>query len=321
MWSALGAVYVIWGSTYLAIRVAVRTLPPLLMASARYLIAGAILYAWAIGRGDREGDRPGIREWRGAAIVGGLLLLGGNGGVVVAERRIPSSLAALLIATVPLWMVVIGRVILRERVSWLEGLGMALGLAGLILLVGLPGGGVDTVGAGIVLVAALCWAAGSMYSKRARLPARPSVATAMEMLAGGALLGLVGVAGGEIGDVHPAKVSLGSAVALVYLIVFGSLVAYNAYVWLLRVARTSLVSTYAFVNPVVAVVLGWAILSERITVRTVLAGGVIVVAVALIITARARSIPKEGSEQVPEDCTPTPTDAPAAPVRAPNRPG
>lgn len=309
IWAALGTVCAVWGSTYLAIRVAIRTLPPLLMASVRFLLAGGVLYAWSIRRGDRDGDRPGAPEWRAATIVGGALLLGGNGGVVWAEQRIPSGITALLVATVPLWMVLIAGLAFRERVNRLELSGIALGFGGLVVLAGPSGSGrLDLAGVLVLMLAALSWAAGSLYSRRARLPTRPLLATAMEMLAGGALLGVAGIARGELGDVHVSRVSGASVLALAYLIGFGSLVAFSAYVWLLRVARTSVVSTYAYVNPVVAVLLGWAILGEPVTARTLLAGGVIMVAVLLIVTGRAAAVATAEPVGSPADC-PAPPDA------------
>jgi drug/metabolite transporter (DMT)-like permease len=287
IWLALGAVYLIWGSTYVAIREAVLTLPPLLMASVRFLVAGGLLYAWAIRRGDRRADGPGLVQWRAAFIAGTLLLLVGNGGVVLAERTVPSGIAALVIATIPLWMALIDRVFFGQRLAPLAIAGLVLGFGGLGLLVGGSGSGrLDPGGMLTLLAAAIGWSIGSMYSRRARLPARPLVATAMQMLAGGMVLAIAGAVHGEFGNIHPERFSTASLLGLAYLIVFGSWVAFSAYVWLLRVAPVSLVSTYAYVNPVVAVVLGWAILSERITPRTVIAGAVIVVAVALMLSAR-----------------------------------
>lgn len=294
IWAALGAVYVVWGSTYLAIRVAVETLPPLLMASVRFLIAGGALYLWAIRRGERTGDRPTPRQWRAAAVIGTALLLGGNGGVVLAEQRVPSGIAALLVATVPLWMVLLARIGLKERVSWQETLGLAIGFGGLALLVQPSnGGGFDLVGVGLLMFASLSWAAGSLYARKAPMPARSLVATAMQMLAGGVALGLAGLLRGEAAQVDVGRASMESLLGVGYLIVFGSLVGFSAYAWLLRVARTSLVSTYAYVNPIVAVLLGWAVLGEPVTVRTLVAGAIIVVAVALIVTARAAR-PQDG---------------------------
>ena len=287
VWLALTAVYVIWGSTYLAIREAIRTIPPFMMASVRFLFAGGLLYLWAVRRGDRATDRPGRSQWVAATMVGGLLLLGGNGGVVWAEQHVPTSIVALLIAMTPLWMALIERFVYGQRLGRQAVAGLVLGFLGAALLVGGPGSRqFDPAGVVVVVFASVAWAVGSLYSRRAPLPSRPLVGTGMEMLAGGALFGLAGVVAGEAGRIHPTQFSTGSMAALAYLIVFGSWIAFSAYLWLLRVAPISLVSTYAYVNPVIAVLLGWAFLSEPITGRTLLAGVVIVVAVALIITAR-----------------------------------
>jgi drug/metabolite transporter (DMT)-like permease len=298
VWGALGLVYVIWGSTYLAIREAVLTMPPFLLAAVRFLVAGSVLYAWSIRRGDRTGDRPGVRQWRAATIAGGLLLLGGNGAVVWAEQHIPTGVTALIIATVPLWMVLLGRLGLGERITARESIGVLVGFGGLVLLVGLRDVGgrpLDLAGAGVAMGGAVCWATGSLYSRRAPLPKRPHVSTALQMLGGGALLMIVAAATGEFGDLQLERISAASWAGLAYLIVIGSWVAFNAYVWLLQNARISLVATYAYVNPVVAVFLGWAILDERITWIAAVAGAVIVVAVALIVSSKA---PK--ATEVPE---------------------
>jgi drug/metabolite transporter (DMT)-like permease len=287
IWLALGSVYVIWGSTYLAIREAVLTLPPLLMASVRFLVAGTLLYVWSIRRGDREADKPGWRQWRAASIVGVLLLLVGNGGVVLAERTVPTGIAALVIATIPLWMAAIDRVFFGQRLAPQAIAGLLLGFSGLGLLVGGTGSGkLDVAGMLILLCAAVGWSIGSMYSRGAPLPSRPLVATAMEMLAGGVALAAAGAIHGEFAHIHPERFSTASLLGLAYLIVFGSWVAFSAYVWLLRAAPISLVTTYAYVNPVVAVFLGWVFLSERVTPRTLLAGAVILAAVALMLSAR-----------------------------------
>ena len=294
IWAALAAIYIIWGSTYLAIRVAIETLPPLLMASVRFLVAGGLLYVWTMLRGARSEGRPTASQWRASAIIGTALLLGGNGGVVLAEQTVPSGIAALLVATVPLWMVLLARVALGERVTWRESLGIAIGFGGIVLLVDpFTGGGFDPVGIGLLLVADLSWAAGSLYARRAPMPSRSLVGTAMQMLTGGVALGIAGIVAGELADVQLRSISLASTLGFVYLIVFGSLVAFTAYAWLIRVARTSLVATYAYVNPVVAILLGWAILSEPLGWRTLVAGGVIVVGVALIVTAEAGRKRKE----------------------------
>src|SRR5919204_2154560 len=213
VWGALLIVYVIWGSTYLAIREAVLTMPPFLFAGVRFLVAGAILYAWAARRGDRAGDRPGLTEWRAAAIAGGLLLLGGNGGVVWAEQHIPTGVTALVIATVPVWMVVIGRLGFKDHITALEIVGVLVGFGGLVLLVGVRntgGGGLSVAGLAVAMGAAVCWATGSLYSRGAPLPKRPHVSTAIQMLAGGLLLLVVAAATGEFGDVDLSHVSTAS---------------------------------------------------------------------------------------------------------------
>jgi drug/metabolite transporter (DMT)-like permease len=287
VWAALGIVYLVWGSTYLAIRVAIQTLPPFLMAATRFLVAGAVLFALSAPRGDRSGDRLGPAQWRATAIIGAALLLGGNGGVVWAEQRIPSGVAALLIATLALWMALLDRLIFGRRLPRRAVVGLGLGLGGLVLLVGrIDQGGVDPVGAAVCALASLSWAAGSLYARTAPLPHRPLVATSMEMLAGGALLAIAGIGAGELRTAHLAAFSTASLVALGYLIVFGSLIAFTSYVWLLRHAPTSLVATYAYVNPVVAVVLGWVLLGEPVTPRMAVAGTIILCAVALIAGAR-----------------------------------
>jgi len=286
IWAAMWAVYIIWGTTYLAIRVVNETLPPLLSASVRFLIAGALLYAWTIRRGDREGDRPTRTQWRSAAIVGTLLLLGGNGGVVWAEKTIPSGIAALLVALVPLWMALLDRLFFGGHLRARAVVGLVAGFGGAALLLGSEASGdVDLVGMLFVVGASLSWAIGSLWSRTAPLPKRPFVGVGMEMLAGGVALGVAGILAGELGQIDVSEFSRASLLGLLYLIVFGSWIGFTAYLWLLRVARTSLVSTYAYVNPVVAVFLGWLILDEQVGVRTLVAGGVIVASVALIISA------------------------------------
>ncbi|MGH2785398.1 MAG: EamA family transporter [Actinomycetota bacterium] len=299
VWAALTVIYIVWGSTYLAIRVAIETIPPLISASLRFLIAGGILYAFSIRRGDRA-DRPTVAEWRSTAIIGGLLFLGGNGGVVWAEQRIPSGVAALLVATVPLWMALIGFVALRERLPRIAVAGLLVGFAGTALLIRPSGdGSVDTLGALVVVGASLAWAVGSLYSRRARLPKRPLVSASMQMICGGVALGIAGVAGGELSRFEPASFSRASVLAFFYLIFVGAIAAFSCYAWLLRVAPTSLVSTYAYVNPVVAVALGWAILDERVEPLTFVAGAIIVAAVAMIVTGRRIEEPGEVAAGVP----------------------
>ena len=281
-WAALATVYVVWGSTYLAIMVAIRTLPPFIMSSARYLIAGAVLYAFAARRG---APRPELRHWRSAVVAGAALLLVGNGGVAWSEQRIDSGVAALLIATVPLWIALFDRVFGGRRLSHGRVVGLAVGLGGVAALVGPVGGaGIDAVGALAALVAAVGWASGSLYARGAAVPGDLLLGSAMQMLAAGTLLALAGAASGEATQVHtPSLASLG---ALAYLVVVGSIVTYSAYLWLMRSAPTSIVSTYAFVNPAVAVALGAVFLGEPLTLRMLAASAAIVVSVGLIVTAR-----------------------------------
>ncbi len=288
--TAFAAIYLIWGSTYLAIRFAVETFPPFLMAGMRFLVAGAILYPWARLRG---APQPARSHWLAAAIVGGLLLLGGNGGVVWAAQRVPSGLTALLIGTVPLWMALLDW-LRRDGAKPSNGVivGLLLGLFGIVLLVepGKISGArqVDLAGAAVLILASLSWASGSLYSRRAQLPASPLLATGMEMLAGGALLLIVSLLAGEWARFDANALSLRSWLSLGYLIVFGALVGFTAYIWLLRVSTPAHVSTYAYVNPVVAIFLGWAFAGEPLTARTLLAAAVIVAAVVIITTYRTR---------------------------------
>ncbi len=288
--AAFAAVYLIWGATYLFIRFAIETLPPFLMAGARFLVAGGVLYCVATLGG---APRPTWAQWGAAALVGGLLLLGGNGAVVWAEQSVPSGLAALLVAMAPLWMAVLDWV--RPggvRPSNGVALGLGLGFAGVILLVGpdelIGGGRVDPIGAGVLMLGSLSWAAGSIYSRHGQRPASPLLGSGMQMLAGGALLLLVGSATGEWVGFDYRAVSLRSLASLGFLIAFGSLVGFTAYIWLLRVTTVARASTYAYVNPAVAVFLGWALAGEALTLRTLLAAGVIVAAVVVITTHQAR---------------------------------
>jgi drug/metabolite transporter (DMT)-like permease len=279
--AAFLAVYVFWGMTYLAMRVAVEDIPPYLMAGSRFVLAGLVLYAWA----RRSGDAPPTRvNWQAAAMVGLFLVLGGNASVAWAEQRVTSGLAALLIGVEPLWMV---------SMEWLRGgsrpslqvvVGLLVGAAGVGLLV-LPQGGGDTVdllGAAMVILAAASWAWGSVISKSSRLPASPFLSTSMEMIAGGLACLIVAALAGEFQDFSPRKVSAQAALAWGFLVVFGSLVTFTAYLWLLRVTSIAKVGTYAYVNPVVAVFLGWAILGEPVTMRTLLAAAIILLGVAMV---------------------------------------
>jgi len=285
---AFAAVYIIWGSTYLGIRYAIETLPPFLMAGARFSLAGAIMFAWSKFRGDAGGwSWP---HWRRAFLIGALLLLCGNGGVTWAEKYIASGLAALLVATEPLWVVVLNWSITRERPNSKVLLGVLIGLAGVALLVGgslNDGRGVSAMsllGVGAVLLAGVAWAGGSVYANRRPLKATTSLASGMQMIAGGSLLLLLGLIAGDFKRLNLAAASWVSLGAFAYLVVFGALVAFTAYGWLLRNVSTARAATYAYVNPAVAVFLGWLFASEPLTLRMLAAAAVIVGSVALITT-------------------------------------
>jgi drug/metabolite transporter (DMT)-like permease len=282
---AFGLVYVIWGSTYLAIRFGIETIPPFLMAGTRFLIAGAILYAWARATG---APRPRRVEWRAAALTGALMLLVGNGTVTWSEQRIPSGIAALIVACVPLWMTVLD----WKRPTARTVAGLGLGILGIAFLVGperVAGGErVDLVAVLALLGSSFSWAFGSIHTRKVPLPESKYLATAMQMLCGGAFLVVVGLVAGEGPRLDVSAISGKSLVSLVYLIVFGSIVAYTAYTYLLRVTTPSRVATYAYVNPVVAILLGAAFAGEPLTGRTLVAGIVIVGAVAMILSPAPR---------------------------------
>jgi drug/metabolite transporter (DMT)-like permease len=278
VWLCLGIVYVVWGSTYLAISIVDETMPPLLTSGVRFMLAGAIV--WAVLRVRRGREHMGVTREQlvSCVIIGALLVAGGNGLVMVGELHVPSGVAALIIASVPLWVVVY-RWIGGERVAGATLAGVALGFAGVSLLL-LPGGtGGDTrfLSLMFLVLAAPCWALGSYLSKRRVLPANPFLSTALQMMLGGVVSVLAGMATGELGGLDVAEFSGRSLVGFAYLIAIGSLVAFTAYVWLLQHAPISKVATYAYVNPVIAIFLGWAILSEQVT-ATIVAGAAIVVA-------------------------------------------
>jgi drug/metabolite transporter (DMT)-like permease len=290
VWAALGALYLIWGGTYLGMEIAMETIPPFLMASLRFLIAGAILFAIF-----RPRERPTLRHWVSAAIVGAFLLVGGNAMVAVAQQRIDTGVAALIVATFPLWIATFDFAANGRRLRPIAVVGVVVGFAGIALLIR-PGGDIDLLGALICLFAPISWTVGSLYARGARLPGNLLLGSGMEMLAGGAILAVVGFASGERIDV--ADVSGRSWLALGALVLFGSIVAYSCYVWLLTVAPTELVSTYAYVNPVIAVLLGAVFLSEAVTLWVLLAGAAIVASVALIVRAQTAPIrPLEAQEE------------------------
>ena len=279
---AFFAVYVCWGMTYLAMRIAVVDIPPHLMSGSRFLVAGLMLYAWTRMRGERP---PTWRQWRAATVIGAFLLLGGNASVAWAEQRVPSGLAAVLIAVAPIWMV---------GLEWARGgsrpekhvmVGLLLGLVGVGLLVSgrsIPGARVDPLGAAILILASASWAWGSVLSKSAPLPQSPFLATSMEMIAGGVLLLLTAALAGQFNSFNLTQVSADAALSWAYLVIFGSLVGFTAYIWLLGVTSIAKAGTYAYVNPIVAVLLGWAILDETVTSRMLVAAAIILVGVALV---------------------------------------
>jgi drug/metabolite transporter (DMT)-like permease len=276
------AIYLIWGSTYLGIRYAVETIPPLLMMGIRHSVAGACVYGWARLRGT---PAPQRRQWLFAAIAGGLLFLGSHGTLAWAEQRVPSGLAALLCATLPLWTVLLAAVDGTQRRLGFRALaGILLGFGGVALLIGpsawqrqLP-----WLPAAVVPFGTLLWVAGTSYTRRASLPSSKVLSAAMQMISGGALLLIAAWLTGEAHHLQPAAITLRSIVALAFLIVFGSIIAFTVYTWLVTVSSPSMVSTYAYVNPVVAVLIGWALADEPIGWRTIAAAAIILAGVALV---------------------------------------
>lgn len=289
-WTALGLVYVVWGSTYLAIRIADESMPPFLTASVRFLAAGLLLAGVIAWRSGRSALRITRRQLGSVVVVGVLLLVGGNGLVVLAETAIPSGLAALLVASVPLWVVVL-RTGFGDRPRAATLVGVLLGFVGLVVLT-VPGiaGNVKLSGVVAVIAASVLWSTGSFASSRLPMPVNPFVASAYEMLAGGIGDLLLGLGRGEQHRTHLAAISTGSWLALLYLVFFGSIVAFTAYAWLLQNAPLSLVATYAYVNPVVAVALGWLILAEPVSWPIAVGGAIVVAGVGVVVsTERDRS--------------------------------
>jgi drug/metabolite transporter (DMT)-like permease len=297
-WAALAVVYVVWGSTYLAIRVGVRDVPPGILAGLRFLIAGLLLYPIAVRSGSaqmRADDRPSRASWAASATVGVLLLVIGNGGVSVAERTVASGLTAVLVATVPLWMVVFGVLIQRNRVTPLAGVGLLVGLLGVVVLAG--GGPLRGEGLGmtIALVASASWGLGSVLGHRLPLPRRVLLGAAMQMVVAGVLLLVIGAANGEFGRVHWGDVQATAWLSLAWLIFGGSILAFTAYGYILTRMPIATVSTYAYVNPVVAVALGAVFLDESFTLRAAIGTALVVGSVAL--TLRRSSPSAEAPDQ------------------------
>lgn len=286
---AFAAIYIIWGSTYLAIRFAIETIPPFLMLGVRFFSAGILMYAWLRWRG---APRPRAREWAAAAVLGGLLLAGGTGAVAWSVQWIPSGLAALLVAMVPMWMALLDW--LRpggRRLGAPAAAGLLLGLTGVVLLIGpvdLSGGDRSLLlAAGVLALGSLSWSIGSVYSQKLPLPRSPFMAAALQMTTGGLLLAMAGTSFGEWARFDPAAFSVRSTLAVAYLVIFGSLIAFAAYVWLLKYSTPARVGSYAYVNPVVAVFLGWALAAEPISARTIVAAAIIIMSVVLIISFRS----------------------------------
>ena len=292
--AAFAAVYIFWGSTYLAIKYAIETLPPFLMAGARFVFAGSILLIWA--RFSKDYEKPKAAHWKTSFIVGTLLLLGGNGGVVFAEHHISSSLAALLVATEPFWIVLLSWLWLKGgRPNMKAILGIAIGFFGVWLLINgqtaqnasANSGSMQLFGTLAVIAAAFLWATGSIYGLRAPVPKSSLQTAGMQMFSGGLVLLLVSLILGEWSKFNIAEVSANSWFGLVYLIVFGSLISFTAYSWLLKNAQPAMVSTYAYVNPVIAVFLGWIIAGESLSSQMLVGAGIIVGSVALITSNNA----------------------------------
>ena len=307
IWLGLLTIYFVWGSTYIGIRLADESIPPFLMAGARFLVAGLAVLTWetiAVTRIRRdrsvpEADRPGLptsRQLRDSAIVGGALLLGGMGLVALGEKTVPAGIAAFQIALLPVWIAVLGWAFFGERLPRVVIVGIVVGLVGVAILVGPFGsaGGLafDPFGLFVLLCSPICWASGSLFaSHRAVLPQRPLTATGIQMAFGGTFLIIAALLTGELQGFDIAAVTGRSLLGLAYLTTVGSLIGFTTYIWLLRVAPLPKVATYAYVNPIVAFVLAGLLLGETIEPRTALAGAVIVVGVALIVTARGRPRP------------------------------
>lgn len=288
VWFALGTVYLVWGSTFIALAIVIRDLPPFLSMSLRHLVAGSVLLLFALPRGDRAGDRIGRRQIGAAFVFGGLLFVTGHGLLAWSQQTVPAGVAALLVGTIPIWMALFDRVAFGRRLALGAYVGIAVGFVGLAFLFDPFGAGsVDRIGALVIVVSAMCWAIGSLYSRGAPLPQRPLVSAGLASLCGGVLLAIYAVVSGEIRE---AVWTTNAVLGLGYLIVVGSFVGFTAYVWLLRSAPLSLVSTYAYVNPIVAVALGWLILGEEVTTQMVVAGAAVLVSVAVIVRSGGASL-------------------------------
>ena len=310
VWAALWTVYIVWGSTYLAIRITVETLPPLVTGGVRFIVAGLVMAAFLRLKRGPGGFRLTPKELAAAAFIGTALIVGGNGLVMIAEQYVPSGVASLLIATVPLW-VILFRKLTGDRVPLGTLIGVVIGFAGVAILV-LPSGEGATeapIGGMLMLIlAAFFWAIGTFSSRRVSLPSDPFTSTAAQMATGGVVSLALGLARGEAAGLDISTFSARSMWAVVYLIVVGSLFAFTAYVWLLQHAPVSKVATYAYVNPVIAVFLGWLVLAEELTPTVIVGAAVIVSSVAFIVRKEASTPPPERDEIAP---APVPAEAQA----------
>jgi drug/metabolite transporter (DMT)-like permease len=305
---AFAALYLVWGSTYLGIRFAIESIPPFLMAGARFLLAGMIMFAIAWSQG---ACKSSWANWRVSLIVGACLLLAGNGGVTISEQYIDTGLAALIVAIVPIYIVILGWATgIMPRPVPITWLGLVGGFAGVGVLLGpalrfpSSGGRHPAIGMFILLVSSFIWSAGSLYSRTAKHAASPFLTAAQQMLCGGLLLLLAGILTGEVRHFHPSSVSILSLASFVYLVIIGAVVGYTAYIWLLRHCDPAKVATYAYVNPIVAVLLGAAFAGETLSVRVLIAGALIIGSVAIVITAqqlKARAAPAISAPMEPAD--------------------
>ena len=321
IWLGLAILYGVWGSTYLAIAVAVETIPPFLMAAVRFGLAGLVLLTWVAVRRRSSLVRPTARQLLDTTIVGALLLGGGMGLVAWGEQTIPSGITAVMVAMMPVWVAVLGGVFFRERLPRIAGLGIVVGFVGVAILAGPTAlgepGALDAAGMLAVVGSPIAWSIGSLYaSHRARLPQDSLVATGMQMIAGSLVLAVMAIVSGEPGRFEPARISVDSFAAFLYLTVIGSVLAFTTFGWMLRVAPLPLVATYAYVNPVIAVILGALILAEPIEPRMLVAGAIIVGAVAMIVTARSRMTSLSAST---EGATPPPAPSERHAAPAPSR--
>ncbi|MBX2844046.1 MAG: EamA family transporter [Flammeovirgaceae bacterium] len=284
---AFGAIYIIWGSTYLAMKYAIETMPPFLMAGIRFLIAGGILYAWSYFKGV---PKPTFNHWKSATIIGGFLLLGANGGVAWAEKFVDSGMAALIITSEPLMIVLIMWIYKKQKPSTISLIGVFVGIIGMFLLIGpveiANAQHLHPVGLSVIILAALSWSIGSVYSSEADLPSHPIQNTAMQMLAGGALLFIFSLTFEDLKHFEFTAISFESGLAFFYLIIFGSIIAFSAFSWLMRVESPSKVSTFAYVNPVIALFLGWSFRGEVFSSQSLFAAALLISAVFMITVGK-----------------------------------